>query len=230
MIGTLINTAAIIAGGFIGMIFKKNLAEKYVNIYFQAVGIFTIMLGVKMGFGMNNPLIVVLSLACGGLCGEYLKLEERTENLSNKLKSRLHAKNEQFTEGFITSTLLFCMGSMSVIGAIEEGFGKTSDLLLTKSILDGFSAMLLASAFGSSVLFASISVLLYQGIITLFVYLFARDIPNEYIVAITSVGGILLIGLGINILKIKNLKIVNLLPSLVFICFFLFVYRFLALL
>ena len=122
------------------------------------------------------------------------------------------------------------MGSMSVIGAIEEGFGKTSDLLLTKSILDGFSAMLLASAFGSSVLFASISVLLYQGIITLFVYLFARDIPNEYIVAITSVGGILLIGLGINILKIKNLKIVNLLPSLVFICFFLFVYRFLALL
>ncbi|MBP6231232.1 MAG: DUF554 family protein, partial [Paludibacteraceae bacterium] len=128
----------------------------------------------------------------------------------------------------VTAFLLFCMGSMSIIGAIEEGFGKTSDLLLTKSLMDGFSALMLASALGVGVVFSSIPLLLFQGGITLMVWMFAKDIPTIYITEITAVGGILLIGLGFSILEIRKLNIINLLPSLVFICLFLYIRSYFA--
>ncbi|HOU26773.1 MAG TPA: DUF554 family protein, partial [Paludibacteraceae bacterium] len=144
------------------------------------------------------------------------------------LKKKLRFSNERFTEGLVTAFLLFCMGSMSIIGAIEEGFGKTSDLLLTKSLMDGFSALMLASALGVGVVFSSIPLLLFQGGITLMVWMFAKDIPTIYITEITAVGGILLIGLGISILEIRKLNIINLLPSLVFICLFLYIRSYFA--
>jgi uncharacterized membrane protein YqgA involved in biofilm formation len=146
MIGTLVNTAAVIVGGSLGMFIKHRLPEKYVRIYFQAVGLFTIVLGISMSLKMAFPLMVVASLACGGILGEWLQLEEKTNRLGEILKKKLRFSNERFTEGLVTAFLLFCMGSMSIIGAIEEGFGKTSDLLLTKSLMDGFSALLVCSS------------------------------------------------------------------------------------
>ena len=228
MIGTLVNTAAVIVGGSLGMFIKHRLPEKYVRIYFQAVGLFTIVLGISMSLKMALPLMVVASLACGGILGEWLQLEEKTNRLGETLKKKLRFSNERFTEGLVTAFLLFCMGSMSIIGAIEEGFGKTSDLLLTKSLMDGFSALMLASALGVGVVFSSIPLLLFQGGITLMVWMFAKDIPTIYITEITAVGGILLIGLGISILEIRKLNIINLLPSLVFICLFLYIRSYFA--
>jgi uncharacterized protein len=228
MIGTLVNTAAVIVGGSLGMFIKHRLPEKYVRIYFQAVGLFTIVLGSSMSLKMAFPLMVVASLACGGILGEWLQLEEKTNRLGETLKKKLRFSNERFTEGLVTAFLLFCMGSMSIIGAIEEGFGKTSDLLLTKSLMDGFSALMLASALGIGVVFSSIPLLLFQGGITLMVWMFAKDIPTIYINEITAVGGILLIGLGISILEIRKLNIINLLPSLVFICLFLYIRSYFA--
>lgn len=228
MIGTLVNASAIIVGGSIGLLLKKNFPEKYISIYFQAVGLFTILLGVKMALAVSFPILMVFSLICGGLVGEFFDLEGKTEKLGNWLKRKLHLNNEHFTEGLVTAFLLFCMGSMSVIGAIEEGFGKTSDLLLTKSLMDGFSALMLASAFGIGVLFSSIPLLLFQGGITIFVWVFAKDIPIEYINELTAVGGVLLIGLSINILEIKKLRIINLLPSLLFVCLFMYIRSFFA--
>ena len=172
--------------------------------------------------------MVVASLACGGILGEWLQLEEKTNRLGETLKKKLRFSNERFTEGLVTAFLLFCMGSMSIIGAIEEGFGKTSDLLLTKSLMDGFSALMLASALGIGVVFSSIPLLLFQGGITLMVWMFAKDIPTIYITEITAVGGILLIGLGFSILEIRKLNIINLLPSLVFICLFLYIRSYFA--
>ena len=210
------------------MFIKHRLPEKYVRIYFQAVGLFTIVLGISMSLKMALPLMVVASLACGGILGEWLQLEEKTTRLGETLKKKLRFSNERFTEGLVTAFLLFCMGSMSIIGAIEEGFGKTSDLLLTKSLMDGFSALMLASALGIGVVFSSIPLLLFQGGITLMVWMFAKDIPTIYITEITAVGGILLIGLGISILEIRKLNIINLLPSLVFICLFLYIRSYFA--
>lgn len=222
MLGTIINTGAVILGGSLGLIVKKNLPERFQDIFFQAIGLFTIVLGVKMAFDMNNPLFVILSLIIGGLLGEGLKLESRTELLSEKIKTLTKSKNDRFTEGLITAFLLFCMGSMSIIGPIEEGLkGGVSDLLITKSLMDGFSAFMLSSTFGLGVVLSAIPLLLYQGGITIFADFIGNSIEEDTIKNLTAVGGILLIGLGINILNIKHLRIINLLPSLIFISIFM---------
>jgi len=223
MTGTLVNTGAVIVGSIIGLVFKKALPEKYQTIYFQAVGLFTLLLGVKMSLDISDPLLVVLSLVVGGIAGEAAKLEERVEQLGCWIKTKTKSQNDKFTDGLITAFLLFCMGAMTITGAIEEGFGKTSDLLLTKSIMDFFSSIMLASALGIGVLFSSVLLLIFQGGITLSVALIGKDIPPEIISEITVVAGIILIGLGINLLEIKRLKIINLLPALLFIGIFMWI-------
>jgi uncharacterized membrane protein YqgA involved in biofilm formation len=220
MVGTLVNAGGIIVGSAIGLVFKKNLPAKYETVYFQAVGLFTLLLGVKMSLGISSPLLVVLSLILGGFMGEKIRLSDRVEQLGDWIKVKTHSKNDRFTEGLITAFLLFCMGSMTIVGAIEEGFGKTSDLLLTKSVMDFFSAIMLASALGIGVLLSAFLLLVFQGGITLAVSLIGKDIPSEIINEITVVGGIILIGLGFMLLEIKKMKIINLLPALVFICAF----------
>jgi uncharacterized membrane protein YqgA involved in biofilm formation len=221
MIGTLVNTGAIIAGGSIGLIFKKNLPEKYQTIYFQAVGLFTLLYGITMAIAISSPLPVVLSLVAGGFLGVRMKLEKRAEQLGDYIQLKTRIKNDRFTEGLITAFLLFCVGSMTIIGAIEEGFGKTSDILLTKSLMDFFSAIMLASGLGVGVLFSAILVLLFQGGITLLVSIIGKDIPPEIVSELTVVGGIILIGLSFNLLKIKKIEIINLLPALFLICIFI---------
>jgi uncharacterized membrane protein YqgA involved in biofilm formation len=221
MIGTLANTGAVIAGAAIGLIFKKALPEKYQTIYFQAVGLFTLLLGVKMSLGFSFPLLVVLSLVLGGFIGTALKLDEKMDNLGAWIKKLTGSKNDKFTEGLVTAFLLFCMGAMTITGAIDEGLsGKTSEILLTKSIMDFFSAIMLASVLGIGVLFSAIPLLIFQGGITLLVTLFGKDIPGVIINEMIVVAGIILIGLGINLLEIKKIKIINLLPALVLICLF----------
>lgn len=217
MTGTIVNTLAVIVGGSIGLLLKKSMPERMKTIYFQAVGLFTIAIGITMVYNMQHILIVVSSLAIGSLLGEWMNLEKHAEGLSEKIKHRFKMGNERFSEGLITAFLLFCIGSMTIIGAINEGLGISSDLLYTKSLMDLFSAMLLASAFGSGVIFASVPLLIFQGGITL-IAMFAGDfLSKEIIASLTALGGILLIGLGINILEIKKLRIINMLPSLLVI-------------
>jgi len=222
MLGTIINAAAVILGSSIGLAFKKALSEKYTTIYFQAVGLFTLILGMKMSLKISAPLIVALSLIAGGLVGELCRLEERMNHLGDYLKTRFKIGNERFTEGLITAFLLFCMGSLSILGPVEEGLtGKLSELLKAKSLLDGFSSLLLSSALGIGVLFSVVPLVIYQGGITLIVRLIGKDIPDNYINEITVIGGILLIGLALDILNIKKLRIMNLLPALIFVCIFI---------
>lgn len=217
MIGTLVNTAAVVVGGSLGLILKKNLPERYTSIYFQAIGLFTLAIGISMVWELNHILIVVGSLALGALSGEWLQLEKRTDKLSELLRRKLKLGNERFTEGLVTAFLLFCVGSMTIVGAIQEGTGESSDLLLTKSLMDFFSAMLLASALGSGVLFSAIPLLLFQGSITLLSMYASQFFTPDIIKGLTNTGGILLLGLAINILEIKRLRIMNMLPSLVFV-------------
>jgi uncharacterized membrane protein YqgA involved in biofilm formation len=221
MIGTIVNTAAIVAGSGIGLLFKKSFPEKYETIYFQAVGLFTILLGVKMSLDVASPLLVVLSLILGGFAGVWLKLNKKVEHLGSFIKSKTKLKNDRFTEGLTTGFLLFCMGSMTIVGCIEEGLnGQTSDLLLTKSVMDFFSSIMLALALGIGVMFSAALLFLFQGGITLLVSLIGKGISPEIINEITVVGGIILIGLSFVLLKIKNINIINFLPSLLLICLF----------
>ncbi len=226
MTGTIINTATVLVGASLGCLLNKNFPEKYKLVFFQAIGLFNILLGIKMGLELQSSfLFLVFALVLGGFVGEWLDLDKRTQSLGNLLKKRFKLKNERFTEGFVSAFLLFCMGSMAIVGAIEEGFGKTSDLLLTKSVMDLFSSFMLASALGVGVVFSALTVLLFQGGITMLVMLFGTHIPEVYVAGVTSVGGVMLIGLGISLMGIKHIKIINLLPALVFICLFIFCYN-----
>ena len=228
MIGTIINAGAVVVGSSIGLLLKKGLPEKYTTIYFQAVGLFTLILGVQMSMKITEPLFVVLSLIVGGLTGELFGLEGRMNQFGDYLKSKLKRGSERFTEGLVTAFLLFCMGSMSILGPVEEGLtGNISDLLKAKSLMDGISAMLLASALGIGVMFSTVPLLIYQGGITLLVMLIGKNISEQYINEITVIGGVLLIGLALDILNIKKLRVLNMLPSLIYICLFLWLRSFL---
>ncbi|MCE5331286.1 MAG: DUF554 domain-containing protein [Bacteroidales bacterium] len=217
MVGTLVNTAAVIMGGTIGLLLKKNMPERVTTIYFQAVGLFTLAIGITMVVKMDHILIVVASLAIGSLLGEWMNIEAGAERLSEYLKKRFHIGNEKFSEGLITAFLLFCIGSMTILGTIQEGTGGSSDLLFTKSLMDFFSAMLLASAFGFGVIVSAIPLLIFQGALTLLAMYAGSFFTSEIIQGLTSVGGVLLMGLGINILEIKKLRIMNMLPALVIV-------------
>lgn len=215
MIGTLVNTGAVIVGGAIGLLLKKSMPERVTTIYFQAVGLFTLAIGISMAVKMEQMLIVVSSLAVGSLFGEWINIEAGVERMGNYLKERFRLGSDKFSEGLVTSFLLFCIGSMTILGTIQEGTGGSSDLLFTKSLMDFFSAMLLASAFGLGVVASGVLVLIFQGALTLLAMYAGAFFTPEIILGLTSVGGILLIGLGINILEIKKIRVMNMLPALI---------------
>ena len=217
MIGTLLNAAAVVIGSIIGMFIKTKLPTKITDTTFQAIGLFTIMLGVTMAIKTNNFLIMVLSLVLGAIIGEYIDLEKRVDNFGLLLKKKIKTKNDRFSEGFVTAFLLYCMGSMTILGAIEEGLGGVPNLLITKSLMDGFGSIVLASTMGVGVLFSSIPLLLYQGGLTLFASQMQSFFSDVIITELSAVGGILLLGLGISMLHIKKIKILNMLPSLIIV-------------
>ena len=224
MIGTLVNTAAVIVGGAIGLLLKKNMPQRITTIYFQAVGLFTLAIGISMVVKMDHILIVVASMALGSLLGEWLNIEAGAEKLSEYLKKKFRIGSDKFSEGLITAFLLFCIGSMTILGTIQEGTGGSSDLLFTKSLMDFFSSILLASAFGFGVIISAVPLFIFQAILTLIAMYAGRFFTPEIIQGLTSVGGILLIGLGINILEIKKLRIMNMLPALVVVALLLWWY------
>lgn len=224
MIGTLVNTAAVIGGGIIGLLLKKSMPGRVTTIYFQAIGLFTLAIGASMAIKMEHILIVVSSLAIGSLLGEWWNLEKGAESISNSLKDRFKIGSEKFTEGLVTSFLLFCVGSMTIIGTIQEGTGGSPDLLFTKSLMDFFSSILLASAFGMGVIFSAVPLFIFQAALTLLARYAGNFFTDSIILELTSVGGILLIGLGINILGIKKLRVMNMLPALVVVVVFLWLF------
>jgi hypothetical protein len=209
--------AAVLVGSCIGLVLHSKLPQKIVTIVFQAIGLFTLGIGFIMASKTSSFLIVIFSLVIGAILGELLNLESGIDNLSERLRKKIGSPNDRFSEGLVTAFLLFCTGSMTILGAFEEGLGGKPNLLLAKSLMDGCSSIALSSALGTGVLFSVIPLLIYQGGLTLFAgalgSVFSQPIINE----LTAVGGILLIGLGINILEIKRLRIVNMLPALVIV-------------
>ena len=215
--GTLINVAAVLLGGGVGLLFRSRLPERITQTFFQAIGLFTLFLGFSMSLKTSNPLLLVFSLILGALVGTLLRLQERMENAGNYIQGKLKVKGGQFSEGMVTAFLMFCMGSMTILGAIEEGLGNEPKLLLIKSLMDGFSSIALVAALGVGVIFSVIPLLLYQGGLTLLAAWVGESLSELMIDELTATGGILLIGLGISILGIKKIQVLDLIPALLFI-------------
>ncbi len=215
MPGTLINAGTVILGSIIGLILHRRLPEKITTIVFQGIGLFTLFLGFTMAAKTNHYLIMIFSIVIGSIIGQLLSIDSALDRFSNYLKQKVRSDNDKFTDGLITAFLLFCMGSMTILGAFEEGLGGRPNLLLSKSILDGFSSVVLSAGLGIGVIFSVIPLLIYQGGLTLFAGWLGEFFNEIVINEMSAVGGLILIGLGINILEIKKIKVVNMLPGLV---------------
>ncbi|MBP1731727.1 MAG: ydfK [Deltaproteobacteria bacterium] len=217
MLGTIINAGTVILGSCVGLLVHSRLPQRITTIVFQCIGLFTLFLGITMAMKTGNFLIMIFSIVLGAVAGELLDIDARMNRLSELFKRKIRLSSERFSEGLVTSFLVFCMGSMSILGPIEEGLGGPPNLLLAKSVLDAFSSMALAASLGVGVLFSVIPLVLYQGGITLFAGSLQGFFTTPLINELTAVGGILLMGLGINLLEIKSFKILNMLPSLVIV-------------
>lgn len=214
MLGTLVNVLSIVVGSSIGTLAHSRLPSRIVTIGFQSIGLFTLLIGFTMASKTNNLLVMSLSIVIGSMLGEGINVNRLTDNFGDWVKARVGSKTSKFSEGFVTASLLFCIGSMAILGAIEEGLGGAPNLLLAKSVLDGFSSIALSATLGTGVVFSAISVLMYQGLLTALAGSAKEFLSGYAMNEVTAVGGLLLIGLGIRILEIKNLKVSNMLPSL----------------
>lgn len=233
MLGTIANTGAIITGSCIGLMIHSRLSERMIQIIFQGLGLCTFMIGAGMALRSENMLLIVISIVLGSIIGqiididkyirclaEYIQRQSSRSNPDKEADASEQEKNKnRFTEGFLTASMMFCIGSMAILGAIEDGMGETPNLLFTKSIMDGISSVAFASSFGIAILFSSIPVFFYQGGLTLFAAFLMNYMSEGMITDLTAVGGILLIGVAINILKIKEIQVTNMLPSLIIILF-----------
>lgn len=215
MLGTIVNSAAIIAGGTFGSMLKIGISDRFKTIVMQGVGLSVMIIGINSGLKFNNLMLVILSLVIGGIVGEVLNIEGFLDKVGKKLEYKFGNSNgSKISEGFVTASLVYCVGAMAILGALKDGLSGDHSILFAKSVLDGISSVIFASTFGFGVIFSSVSVLLYQGAITLGAS-FLQGLLTEPIIAdMSSVGGILILGISLNMLEIKNIKVGNLLPAI----------------
>lgn len=183
----------------------------------QGLGIFVVTLGLSMAMsGLKNPLIVVASLVLGTLVGVWWHIENKIELLGDWIENKTKGKYGKLSEAFVFASLIFGVGSMAIVGAIQSGVSNSNSILYTKSMLDGFSAIVFTSAMGPGVAISAIPILLYEGGIATLAHLFSSKLDSPLIITdITAVGGLLIAGIGINILEIKKIQVANMLPSLI---------------
>jgi uncharacterized membrane protein YqgA involved in biofilm formation len=216
MIGTLVNVGTVIVGSTVGVLVGFRMPERLAKIAFQGIALFAMAIGVSMAIKTANWLLLVVSVVLGALVGELVDIDRHLTRFGDWLKAKTRLKSERFSEGMVTAFLLFCMGSMTVLGAIEEGLGQAPNLLLAKSFMDGFAAIALAATMGIGVAFSVIPLLVYQGGLTLLAGSLQDVLADAVVTEVSAAGGLLLIGMGITMLEIKKVKVLNMLPALVF--------------
>lgn len=226
-IGTIVNVVAIIVAGTLGLILKNLLSERLANAIKQGVALAVLVVGlsgtIAATFIINEgalsyryTLIVIISLAIGALIGELIDIEGRLNRGTIKLEQKFSkpGKEVTFSQGFVTASLLFCIGSMAILGAIEDGIHSDPSILFAKSTLDAITAMIFASVMGIGVIFSAVSVGLYQGAITLLAIFVEPYLTEEIISQTSAVGSILIIAMGLNMLGITKMKVGNFLPAI----------------
>ncbi|MCS7241341.1 MAG: DUF554 domain-containing protein [Candidatus Caldatribacterium sp.] len=196
------------------MSLRKRFSLKLQEGLMHALGLVCVPLGLSMTLKGEKFLALLLSIVTGGVIGEMLQLEERLERFSQKLEERLRAERNTFAPGFLAATLLFCIGPMTIMGSLEDGLGKVPHILYTKSLLDGTASIAMAASLGVGVPFSALSILLIQGSITLLARFLAPLLSPVLIQEMTATGGILVLGIALNLLKLKKIRVANLLPSL----------------
>ncbi|MCE1179545.1 MAG: DUF554 domain-containing protein [Acidovorax sp.] len=236
-LGTVINVAAIVVGSVAGMLVGHRLSERVRSVVTSALGLTTLLMAglsaievtspaLASATGRGTPVLIVLgSLIIGGVLGALLRIEERLATLAGWAQTRVgsrlgdgagsgHDARERFIEGWLTATLLFCVGPLAILGALSDGLGQGIDQLTLKAMLDGFASLAFAASFGVGVLFSAVSVGVVQGTLTLLGVLLGSLLPDAHIAALTAVGGLLLVGIAFRLLDVRQLPVGDLLPAI----------------
>lgn len=219
--GTLVNGLAIIVAGFIGLM-VQNIPEKMKTTVLQAIGLAIILLGLQMGLQTEDFLLVIGCLAVGAVLGEWIGIDSYLNKLGewieSKLKPAKSGESGKVAQAFVTTSLIYVVGAMAVLGSIDSGLRADHSLLYTKAMLDGLSAIIFASTMGFGVLLSAIPVMLYQGMIALLATYIAAFVPDvlleKFILEMTAVGGVMVVAIGLNILGLTTIRVANLLPAL----------------
>lgn len=219
MTGTLLNIATVLVGGLIGLLFGARIPDSLKSTVISGMGLFTAAMGVQMFLNTENPLIVLGALLIGTLLGEWWRIEDGLQNLGKFLEQRFSKEGEdgsnKFVRGFLTASLLFCVGPMTILGSIQDGLTGDYNLLAVKSVLDGFAALAFASTLGIGVMFSTIIILIYQGGISLLAAQLDAIVTPSMMNELTATGGVILLGLAISsLLEIKKIRVGNMLPGL----------------
>lgn len=214
MFGTIVNALAIIGGSLIGVMFMGGIREKYRRTTMQAMGLVVILIGTRAALKTDALLVVIISLAIGSLIGEWMGIEKQLDRLGLWLERRFSRSGGSLSKGFVTASLLFCVGAMAIVGALESGLAGNHQTLFAKSIIDGISAIVFASTLGLGVMFSAVSVFLYQGFIVVSASYVQPFLLPEVVNQMSAVGGLLIMGIGIGLLEIKKIHIGNMLPAI----------------
>lgn len=217
MLAAVINALAVVIGSIIGLILRKGIKERYQQIIFAASGVTSLTIGIQMVLKTNHLLAFAIALILGGLIGTWLNIEGAIMSFGERLKKRFDKKSEgsTFALGFLNASILYCAGAMAIIGSFKAGTEGDYSIILTKSVLDGFMSIIFAGAMGPGVAFSALSILVYQGILTI-ASVWVKPFVTEIMLAeITGIGGALVLMIGLGLLDIKKLKTGDFLPALV---------------
>jgi len=214
MFGNIMNAVAIMVGGLVGVMMKGRVSARFESQVIKAVALGVLILGISGALLVRNPLLMLIALASGAVLGEWWNVEGALERLTERIKSRLNIKGEGFTAGFVSSTLLFCVGSMAIVGSLDSGLYGDHSVLLAKGVIDGIVSVLMASTMGIGVMFSSISVFLYQGTIVLLASILAPYLTEVWISDVSTVGSVLIMAIALRMMGILDVKVGNLLPAI----------------
>ncbi|MCQ2013661.1 DUF554 domain-containing protein [Clostridium butyricum] len=221
MLGTIVNALAVIGGCIIGLIVKEKLTEKMSNTIMSGLALCVLYIGISGALKGQDTLIIIICIAVGALVGEIIDIDKRLNNLGNFIENKINLKKKNkdsekisISEGFVTSSLLFCVGAMAVVGSLESGLQGNHSTLFAKSILDGVSSIIFASSLGIGVMLSSVAILVYQGSITLLAGCLSSVLTDTVIGNMSAIGSILIMGLGTNMIGASKIKVANLLPAI----------------
>ena len=213
MKGTIANTAAVVLGAGLGLLLRKGIPERFKTTIMQGLSLAVFLIGVQMALKTGNILIVIGSLVSGGLIGEALRLDRLLDKLGQWFENRLATSPGRISKGFVTGSLVYCVGSMAVVGAIQDGLTGNTEVLYAKAMLDGIASIVFSSTLGFGVMLSALSVFIYQGTITLLASYAQTLMTSAAITEMTATGGLLIVAIAANMLEVAAIKVVNLLPA-----------------
>lgn len=225
MIGTLMNVAAVVAGSLLGLLFGRKISENMRRVLQLGIGLCVVLIGLQSALQTENTMLVIVAVVLGGILGSLLKIEMRLDQMGERLQKRFAQGGSRLGEGFVTATLIFCVGAMAVTGALDSGLRGDHSTLAAKSMLDGVTSMILASTLGAGVMLSALAILVYQGGIALLASLIAPLLSDpRMITEMSAVGGVLILGIGLNMIGTKeHIPVGDLLPAIFMPLFLVFV-------